>query len=171
LNLRISPLLLPPACFLCRRAERRPPPLRAGRRPPPTLPPPHVAPPRNPGPTPFALVPPPLATRPRRASRGCHLAAAVARAAQHPRPSSIARISTPGSSTTRSPRSLARSLPRLPKPAPPSTRNPGELDAAAGPPLQTPSACADPLESSTVGPRSSPTHPPRPIFTGTPRRR
>ena len=105
------------------------------------------------------------------ASRGCHLAAAVARAAQHPGPLSIARISIPGSSTTRSPRSLARSLPSFPKPAPPFIRNPGELDAAAEPPLQLSSARADPLGSSAVGPRSSPTHPPLPIATRAPPRR
>ena len=153
----VSPSLLsltadsatPPAAALGRpRPTPTSPLLRAGV---------HASRPSSSTPSSFALDLPSLRHAPAEASRGCHLAAAVARAAQHPRPSSIARISTPGSSTTRSPRSLARSLPRLPKPAPPSTRNPGELDAAAGPPLQTPSACADPLVSSTVGPQSSPT--------------
>ena len=107
------------------------------------------------------------ATRPRPPA-GCHLAAVVARAARSPGALSRACNSTTRTPSTSSPHPFARSLPRLPKSAPPSTRNPGELDAATGLPLQPSSARTDPLSSSTVGPRSSPTHPPRPISTGAP---
>jgi hypothetical protein len=53
-------------------APRRAPPLWAGRRPTPASPSLHVALPHASGPIPLVLVPPPLATRPRRASRSCH---------------------------------------------------------------------------------------------------
>ena len=122
----------------------------------------------------IALEPPPLATLPRRgpeAPRGCHLAAAVARAAQHPGLPSCARLSTPGDPASQSTRPLARSLPQTRRTPPPPCVNPGELDAAAEPPLQLSSARADPLGSSAVGPRSSPTHPPLPIATRAPPRR
>ena len=122
-------------------------------------------------PSSFALDLPSLRHAPAEASRGCHLAAAVARAAQHPGFPSCARLSTPGDPASQSTRPLARSLPQTRRTPPPPCVNPGELDAAAEPPLQLSSARADPLGSSAVGPRSSPTHPPLPIATRAPPRR
>ena len=71
---------------------------------------------------------------------------------------------------------LFLSLPRqIPAPKPQNTTaarpNSGELDAAVKPPLQTFSDPLDPLESSTLGPRSSPASLCRQSLTGEPRRR
>jgi hypothetical protein len=86
---------------------------------------------------------------------GCHLAATVASIAQSLGSPSRVRPNTGRSPASVSPRSLACSLPRLPKPAPPFIRNTGELKplstrlTAAPPPALTPQLA--PLE-----PRTSP---------------
>jgi len=85
---------------------------------------------------------------------GCHLAAAVASIAQNLGSTARVRPNTRRSPALVSPRSLARSLPRLPKPAPPFIRNAGELKppstrlTAAPPPALTPQLA--PLEPRTA---------------------
>ena len=84
--------------------------------------------------------------------RGCHLAAAVARAAQHPGLPSCARLSTPGDLATHSTRPLARSLPRTRRTPPPPRVNSDKLtppstrpSAAPPPSLTTPLAVPRPI--------------------------
>ena len=162
-HLRPTPLLaLPSACR--RAAHRSGPPPRAtscSRWLPRVVP-------KLPTALPLALEPltPRHATPTRFCS--CHLAAAVASTAQSLGSPSRVRPNTGRSPASVSPRSLARSLPRLPKPAPPFIRNAGERKppstrlTAAPPPALTPQLA--PLE-----PRTSPWpllvtyHPPKPL--------
>jgi hypothetical protein len=113
--------------------------------------------------------PPPVASRwnlPCYAMRPAEPRTARASATSPPRWSAHEHHKSPSKPFLSPFRLLLAPTPQNAAAAPP--RTPGSFDAAAEPPHRSSSARSDPLASTVVTPRSSPTTSPRPTHTGAP---